>query len=64
MEELMIEYKEKFKSEPLIIGMFFDNPRELYKNLLMSIRDNKPYNEEDLLSDEKLKSLKEGTLVF
>jgi hypothetical protein len=57
-------YKEHFNKEPLIIGLFWEEPRKVYNNLLKAIETNKPYNEYDLLTDEEKKAFDDGELLF
>lgn len=62
--QAMQEHIEKFKKEPLILGIFFDNPKQEYLNIINAIKTNKPYNEYDLLSDEEKKAFDKGELLF
>ena len=64
MESLIKEYIDKFDKEPYILGMFWHSPEKLEANILKAIKDNKPYNEYELLSDEEKKAFDEGNLVF
>ena len=54
----------KFKIEPNIIGLYFENPKQTYDNILEAIKDNKPYNEYELLSKEEQKAFDNGELLF
>ena len=57
-------YIKKFKEEPMIIGLFWNDREELKKRLQKSIDNNTPYNEyEELTADEK-KSYDKGKLLF
>lgn len=58
------EHIDKFKKEPYIIGMFWNNQEQLILNIEKAIEDNKPYNEYDLLSDEEKKAFDNGELLF
>ena len=58
------EHMEKFKKEPIILGIFFDNPKQEYLNIINAIETNKPYNEYDLLSNEEKKAFDKGELLF
>ena len=60
-EELHIE---KFRVEPNIIGIYWDNPELLEKEILNAIETNKPYNEYELLSKEEQKAFDNGELLF
>lgn len=57
-------HMKKFKKEPIIIGIFFDNPRQEYLNIIKAIKDNKPYDEYELLSKEEQKAFDDGELLF
>jgi len=58
------EHIEKFKKEPVIIGLFLDEPLEVDRNIKQAIKDNKPYNEYELLSKEEQIAFDSGSLVF
>lgn len=62
-KELDIHIK-KFNEEPNIIGMFWNNPSLVIDNISKAIKDNKPYNEYELLSKEEQKAFDKGELVF
>lgn len=64
MESLINKHINKFKKEPIIIGMFWNNQEQLILNMEKAIKDNKPYNEYELLSDEEKKAFDSGELVF
>jgi len=64
MENLIKEHKEKFNKEPNIIGMFWNNPEQLIDNILKAIKDNKPYDEYELLTKEEQKAFNDGNLLF
>ena len=64
MENLISEYIKAFNKEPYIIGMFWNNQEQLALNIEKAIKDNKPYNEYDLLSDEEKKAFDSGELFF
>lgn len=59
-----IKHLEKFKTLPKIIGLFGNNIYKLILNIEKAIKDNKPYNEYELLSDEEKKAFDSGELVF
>lgn len=64
MEDLEIAHKEKFGVEPYIIGMFWDDDEITIANIKQAIKDNKPYNEYELLSDEQKKAYDNNELDF
>ena len=64
MENLIREHEEKFNKKPYIIGMFWNNQEQLILNIEKAIKDNKPYNEYELLSDEEKKAFDNGELFF
>ena len=64
MESLINEYIEKFGEMPIIIGMFWSDQEKLKENIKQAIKNNKPYNEYDLLLEEEKKAFDNGELVF
>ena len=64
MNELINNYAIIFGEEPNIIGMFWNNQKKLVENIKKAIKDNKPYNEYELLSDEEKKAFDNGELLF
>lgn len=54
----------KFKIEPNIIGLYFENPKQVYDNILKAIEKNKPYDEYELLSIEQKKAFDMRELLF
>lgn len=64
MENLIKKHKALFNEEPYIIGMFWNNQEQLVLNLEKAIKDNKPYNEYELLSKEEQKAFNNGVLLF
>ena len=60
----ILDYIEYFGQEPNIIGMFWNNQEQLILNIEKAIKDNKPYNEYELLSDEEKKAFDSGELFF
>lgn len=64
MESLINKYIKAFNKEPYIIGMFWNNQEQLILNIEKAIKDNKPYNEYELLSDEEKKAFDNGDLLF
>lgn len=64
MENLIKEYKKKFNKEPIIIGMFWNNPEQLIENIIKAIETNKPYDEYKLLTKEEQKDFDDGKLLF
>lgn len=57
-------YKEKFGTNPNIIGIFWDNPDTEIENIKKAIETNTPYNEYDLLSKEEQEAYDRGELLF
>jgi hypothetical protein len=57
-------YIKKFRREPNIIGMFWEDPVALKSNLLESIRTGEPYDEYKLLSKEDQAAYDAGELLF
>lgn len=64
MKDLVEKYFEKFNEEPYILGMFWNNQEQLIQNIEKAIKDNKPYNEYELLSKEEQKAFDNGELLF
>ena len=64
MNNLIKEHIKIFKQKPYIIGMFWNNQEQLILNIEKAIKDNKPYNEYELLSDEEKKAFDNGELFF
>lgn len=64
MEEIKRVHKEKFGKWPVLIGMFFSNPEQTRKNILKAIKENKPYNEYNILTDKEKEEYDNGTLLF
>lgn len=64
MESLISKYIKAFNREPFIIGMLWNNQEQLILNIEKAIKDNMPYNEYELLSDEEKKAFDTGQLVF
>ncbi len=58
------KHTNKFKIEPFVLGMFWNDRKQETKNILQAIKDNKPYNEYELLTDEEKKAFDSGQLVF
>jgi hypothetical protein len=58
------DYIIKFGEEPNIIGMFWNQPTILQKNIENAIKTDKKYNELDLLTDEQRKSFLKGDILF
>ena len=57
-------YKLKFKKEPNIIGMFWNDPKQLDDNLKNAIKTNTPYDEYELLTYEEKIAFDKGLLLF
>lgn len=64
MEDLVIEHKEKFGVEPVIIGLQWDDREELLDKIEEAIESGKPYSEYDELTDEEKKAYDAGELEF
>ena len=64
MEQLNKQHKEKFGVLPIIIGLFLDEPLEVERGIKKAIKDNKSYNEYDLLSSNDKKAYDAKELVF
>lgn len=64
MTDLEKEHEKKFGVNAVIIGLLLDEPLEVDKNIEKAIKDNKPYNEYELLSDSEKKAFDSGSLVF
>lgn len=54
----------KFGVKPVIIGMFWQYPNTLKDNIIEAIKNNKPYNEYELLSKDEQKDFDNGALLF
>ena len=61
---LIKQHKEKFNKEPNIIGMFWNDPKQLEDNLKKAIEANTPYDEYELLTDEEKIAFDKGLLLF
>ena len=64
MENLIKRYIEIFNKEPNIIGMFWNDPKQLEDNLKQAIETNTPYDEYELLTDEEKQAFDKGMLLF
>ena len=64
LKPLIDKHKKEFGVEPVIIGMFWDNPDKVSNEIIEAIEKGKPYNEEDLLSKEELEAFNRGDLLF
>jgi hypothetical protein len=62
--EIMQAYIQKFGTKPYIIGMFWNNRERFNQNLIDAIESGVPYNEYELLVDDKKKAFDEGLLLF
>jgi 3-oxoacyl-[acyl-carrier-protein] synthase III len=63
-EGIIKEHKQKFGVNPVIIGLFWDNPNQVEKNIIEAIEKGEPYNEEKLITDDELESLEDGELFL
>jgi len=59
-----VKHKEKFDIEPIIIGIFWDDTEKEKDGIIEAIKNNKPYNERELLTKDELKAFDKGELVF
>lgn len=57
-------YKNHFNKEPNIIGMFWNDQKQLEDNLKQAIETNTPYDEYELLSNEEKIAFDRGELLF
>lgn len=64
MENLIKIYIEIFNKEPNIIGMFWNDQKQLEDNLKKAIETNTPYDEYKLLTDEEKIAFDKGMLLF
>ena len=64
VNEVYEKYIKHFNKEPVIIGMFWNDVKLLDQNLLNSIKENKEYNEYELLSQEEKELYNKGELVI
>jgi len=64
MENLVKKHKEKFGTEPNIIGMFWHDQEKVMDGIIEAIDENKPYDEYKMLSKDEQKSFDKGELVF
>ena len=64
MVDIIKKHFDIFGVMPIVIGMFWDDIEKETQNIENSIKDNKPYNEYDLLSDEEKKAFDKGELLF
>jgi len=64
MVEEIMKHKEFFGVEPIIIGLFWNDPESVVDGIINAMKINKPYNEEKLLSKKELIAFKDGNLLF
>ena len=64
MENLIKEYIKVFNKEPNIIGMFWNDQKQLEYNLKQAIETNTTYDEYKLLTDEEKQAFDKGMLLF
>jgi hypothetical protein len=57
-------HEQEFGVEPIIIGLFWDDPDKIQKNIIDAIEKGKPYNEEEMLDDDDLEAFEEGNLFL
>jgi len=58
------EHLDLFNIEPNIIGLYWANQDELIERLEESIKERKPYDELNHLSDDERIAFERGDLVF
>lgn len=61
---LIKEYIKHFNKKPNIIGMFWNDPKQLEDNLTKAIETNTPCDEYELLTDEEKIAFDKGLLLF
>lgn len=64
LAEALSRYMEKFGTEPVIIGMFWNTPDQLIKNINKAIERGVPYDEYRLLSAPQREAYDQGKLLF
>lgn len=64
MVDVIKKHFDIFGVMPLTLGMFWDDIEKEISNIEKAIKDNKPYNEYELLSDEEKKAFDNGELFF
>jgi len=64
MESLIEEHIKKFGKEPNIIGMFWNDNKKVFDEILKAIETNTPYDEYGMLSDEEKKAFDNRELFF
>lgn len=64
IREIERKYIEIFVKEPNIIGMFWNDQKQLEDNLKQAIETNTPYDEYELLTDEEKQAFDKGMLLF
>lgn len=63
-QKLRRQHTDKFGVEPVVIGMFWNQPEKIRAGIAAAIKNNKPYNERDFLSKKELKDFDAGNLLF
>jgi len=64
MNELYKMHFEKFGVEPIVIGINFKTPLKIVDGIAKALLENKPYNEEELLSPKELEQYKKNKISF
>lgn len=64
MIDIINKHIELFGSSPNIIGKYWSDAEALKKAISKSIKDNKPYNEYEMLTKEEQKAFDKGELLF
>ena len=63
-DDIYQEYINFFGKKPNIVGMYWNNQEMVEENIKKAIKDNKPYDEYELLTDEEKKLFDKGDLFF
>ena len=63
-EELIKKHKKHFGVKPIIIDIYWREPKKVTDNILKALRDNIPYNEINLLNPIEKKAYHDGELLF
>lgn len=64
LAESLSKYIEKFGTGPVIIGMFWNAPDQLKKNLDKAVSSGVPYDEYKLLTLPQREAFDAGKLLF
>lgn len=64
MDDAIKEHVEKFGVEPVVIGLFWDNPEKVLDGIYDAIDEGTPYDEHNLLTEEEREAYDAGELLF